>query len=351
MFRNIRIDNFKVINHIEIGDFKRINLFVGKNNCGKSTVLEALYLLSAPHDAQRLFDINEQRCLTVTDDTVWSLFFHNLDDSSSIELSGELLSLSQIRTLKYSRPETILSGKRISKNTLERIFELRAGRIYEKRVTYIHYEQQEIREEELPQPTMPKKIVHPYKEQLYSRFCSSDNALESIISVFNRIQVKKHTGRLIKVMKKIEPSIESIVNVGSSIYCDAGFNSLIPLNMMGDGIIRLFSIISTICDAHNEIGGGGIVLIDEVEKGLHYSVLDELWDAIYEAATEFDVQVFATTHSMECIRALAEFYRSKSTESDEIRMYRLEQYNGKYDAVDFNSELIIATLDSNWEVR
>lgn len=91
------------------------------------------------------------------------------------------------------------------------------------------------------------------------------------------------------------------LGAAGQIYFDLGndFRTLLPLNLMGEGIQRLLDVITSI--AHT---AGGIVLIDEIDNGLHYSALRTLWKGILQAAREYDVQVFATTHSAEALRHL-----------------------------------------------
>ncbi|MBF0537097.1 MAG: ATP-binding protein [Nitrospirae bacterium] len=353
MLNNITIDNFRAIKHIEIDDFRRINLFVGKNNCGKTSILEGLYLLAAPTKPDILLDMIWQRELHKVSDNL-SFFLHNLDITTNIEIRGEVLSLSELRNLIIIPKTSIKFFEQnndypeVSNALVGFVFDYRM----EKEQKYYNTESYIYKNDKGIIVKHADTVADPIdKGKFYVRFFASNSDLNSMVGAFDRIQVRKLTGRLIKVLKKIEPSIESLVNVGNVIYCDVGLNKLIPLGVMGDGVIRIFSIVAMIVDSRGEKGAGGIALIDEIEKGLHYSALRDLWDAVYEIAKEFDVQVFATTHSMECIQALAESYSARNTEDDEIRMYRIERENGIFDVIDYNNNLIMASLDSNWEMR
>lgn len=103
-------------------------------------------------------------------------------------------------------------------------------------------------------------------------------------------------------MRRIDSRIEKIVlGSNNTIYFDLGndFHSLMPINLMGEGIQRLMTIL--VAMAHT---AGAIVQIDEIDDGLHYTTLRILWKAVLQAAREYDVQVFATTHSAEALRHL-----------------------------------------------
>ncbi|NJK78433.1 MAG: ATP-binding protein [Chloroflexaceae bacterium] len=72
----------------------------------------------------------------------------------------------------------------------------------------------------------------------------------------------------------------------------------LPLSSLGEGMNRLFGVALAIVNAKD-----GFLLIDEIESGLHYSVMVDMWRLVFQIAYELDVQVFATTHSRDCIEA------------------------------------------------
>ena len=80
---------------------------------------------------------------------------------------------------------------------------------------------------------------------------------------------------------------------GSFIYADIGLGEMLDLRIMGDGLVHLTSILLHIASA-----AGGIVLIDEIENGLHHSIMHKVWRAIAAAARQFNTQVIATTHQL-----------------------------------------------------
>src|ERR1700758_305841 len=107
-------------------------------------------------------------------------------------------------------------------------------------------------------------------------------------------------GEILPALQILEPRLQRLslapLAGESVIHGDIGLPQLVPIPFMGEGIRRVLSIVLAIANAP-----GGVVLIDEVENGLHYSVMRDVWKAIAVAARQMDVQVFATTHSWECI--------------------------------------------------
>ena len=94
-----------------------------------------------------------------------------------------------------------------------------------------------------------------------------------------------------------------------------------------------------------------MVTIDEIENGFHYSAMEVLWQAVFNAAKEFNVQVFASTHSYECVKAFSSAYSNMGRKKDEIRLFRIERKDDDFGVVAYDNEILKASLESDWEVR
>ena len=94
----------------------------------------------------------------------------------------------------------------------------------------------------------------------------------------------------------------------------------------------------------------GMVLIDEFENGLHQSVQEHLWKAIFAWSDKFNVQVFATTHSYECINAFVKASQD-SLFPEKAKLYRIERKNENFKSIEFASEEITSFIEKNWEIR
>lgn len=154
---------------------------------------------------------------------------------------------------------------------------------------------------------------------------------------------------LIDALKVIEPRLETLelfTDDGEpTIYGYIGLNEPIPLSSMGEGIDRVTSIILAMGSA-----SGGVVAVDEIENGLHYSVMKDVWQAMAVAAREFDVQLFATTHSLECINAAHEAFQE--ADPYDFRLHRLDRLaSGKIQAVTFDRDLLQSAKEANFEIR
>ena len=163
---------------------------------------------------------------------------------------------------------------------------------------------------------------------------------------FDAIQQKKQIHELINAIKKIEPNLLDLrLNSIGLLIGDIGLNNLIPVNLMGGGTARFLSIALAMLDSKN-----GIVLIDEIDNGLHYSVQQTIWKAVLAWSEQLNVQVFATTHSIECIKAFKSCIKS-SLFSDMSKLYRLERDDNDFRSIEFNTEDLTISIENDWEIR
>ena len=114
MYQNVTIENFRGITSLEIDDFKKVNLFVGKNNCGKTTVLEALFLLTGPVNAELPLRINAFRGYSIIEENSWRLIFNNLNVDKYITIKGKQTKPEERRVL-------VIKPKTKSKISTERL--------------------------------------------------------------------------------------------------------------------------------------------------------------------------------------------------------------------------------------
>ena len=118
----------------------------------------------------------------------------------------------------------------------------------------------------------------------------------------------------------------------------------VPLRSMGEGMNRMFGIALALVNAKD-----GMLLIDEVDTGLHYSVLPDLWKLIFEVAHRLNVQVFVTSHSWDCIQAFQ--LAAANNENEEGVLVRLENRKAGVGAVVFDERDLAIVTREQIEVR
>jgi AAA15 family ATPase/GTPase len=146
----------------------------------------------------------------------------------------------------------------------------------------------------------------------------------------------------------VEPRLKRlsilVTAAGPTIHGDIGIDRLLPLQMMGDGLGRLLTLLLSIISSED-----GFVMVDEIESGLHFSVMAKVWSAIAQIAREKNVQVFATTHSWECLKAAHESF-SQSGIYD-FRLHRLDRVDDLVTSTTYDKDMIETALSSGMELR
>jgi len=119
----------------------------------------------------------------------------------------------------------------------------------------------------------------------------------------------------------------------------------IPLRNLGDGMNRLFGIFLALVNAKD-----GMLLVDEIENGLHYSIQPDIWRLVFQVASQLNVQVFATTHSYDTIQAfMAAAQENLDQEGILIRLQKNSQ--GDIVSVPFDEEELEIATSGDIEVR
>ncbi len=150
-------------------------------------------------------------------------------------------------------------------------------------------------------------------------------------------------------MRMLDPRIEDLAYIAGSLRSRIAILRIqgqgrIPLRSMGDGLTRMFHIALAVGSAP-----GGVLLIDEFENGLHWRIQEKLWKSLARAARDFDVQVFGTTHSRDCVAG----FTAAAMESDRLDavIYRLGRKEDDVFATELPLVNVGAAIREHAEVR
>ncbi len=349
MFKNLAIRNFRGLSNLEIPRLGRINLVTGKNNSGKTSLLEALFLLSGAGDPSLALTTNIVRGIDMAGglaipEMFWKPLFADMDMARTVEIEGDSTLYGRwILHVMLHRPDTIQlpfdsSGRMVERTVwsgesrLKFSFQKGAEPLVERNMRFAGGDLQ------VDQPVAPP----PFR----ALFLSSRTAsLQDDAMRLGQLRQRKKGERVTDALRRVEPRLRSIeVNSASGvpmIWGDIGLSELIPLPMMGEGMTRIARMILAISDSP-----GGVVLVDEVENGIHHSVLGKVWGAIGEAARQCDTQIVAATHSFECMEAA-----HRSLDEQDLLVHRLEVIDETIRCVTLNAEEIRTTVEHNFEIR
>lgn len=380
MFKNIKIENFRGIKELEIDDFKQVNLFVGGNNSGKTSVLEALYIALDPNNPTLADMTNQLRGMSPSSfrsnnpdysnltkswiKTMQSLFYQfdpevlpvidcSFDDKSKETQKIKLELLMNDSSNQEEIPDLIYHFSSTAKSLKGKNFQ--AKLISEKAL--ISTSQNQLIEGMQIRPIIDEKYKELRFQKRTGRFISALIArdLLSLKNFFDEvIQTTKKKNKLIKVLQRLEPKLIGIVFTHAFYAELEGFNEAVRLESLGDGTLKLFAI-ALICIYDEKSLENGVLFIDELENGLHYSSQDIIWDFLLNLQKEYKTQIFATTHSMDSVKAFVNASKKiyeKEKDPDQARLYRLEKCDEEMIATKYTQEdLETSVLEMNLNVR
>lgn len=376
MITSLIIRNFRIFKEIKIDGLKRVNLFVGKNNSGKSCLIEALQIYAVKGNPQNLIEIISARdeewdsSLSKTNEFSvnhatfpFSYLFHGF---ALPEIGGEAIEIGTMeddsQTLKIAlkafqivedeegrRKRTSVEKEDISDDYVDIQFALEATQGNE-RCHHIPFNS--------ALNPMRNRLSPGYKNlNINHQVVPTSNLTDEILSqLWDNINLTDLEDEVISCLKIIDPKIEGIALVGDlngkitrkskriPIIRYKGIKERIPLKTMGDGMTRLFHIILALVNVKN-----GLLLIDEFENGLHWSTHPTVWDTVIRLAKELNIQIIATTHSRDCIKG---FHEAWASDISSASFYRLEADPLKgQKVIRYSCETLSDAIDTAVEVR
>jgi hypothetical protein len=368
MIKSIHIQGYRGFIDFEMSGLQRVNLLVGTNNSGKTSALEALFLLASQGDPISLWRVLWRRSERLTErqtanypelDVSHLFTGHELHPGSQFTLSAE--NDSPARSVQFSIGE--ISDEQRPKTTV------REGLPIPSRMALFIK----------GKPGAPFVIPlsrpggfsgdslessrggrrRPTDEQIPSQFVTPESFTgNELLALWDTVVLTAGEERVLAALRLLEPDVERIAatSITPGYYGDTGnqrggfrvkFKGIerpVPIGSMGDGIWRLLVMAIVVAQCKN-----GVLLIDEIDTGLHYSVMTRMWKLIFGAATELDVQVFATTHSYDCVKSLSELCYSEPGAGCAVTLQRIEK--GENKSVPYTAKEIETAALHRIEVR
>jgi ABC-type branched-subunit amino acid transport system ATPase component len=375
MLKSIKIENFRGFKTFELQQLGRINLLVGTNNSGKTSVLEAIQLLCSPKNFEPLYELmNNRGEYFFSDDKarrdfdICHLFYgHDINIGSQFSISGlnnestEKLVISiEVRNNSKTKPLTMLGDMldnitSLDENEGDSLQEL------DFKTEWIHGEQKEAVRFPLSyngglRTDLIRRLRRDTRYKTGTQFVTSSSlTTEKMIELFDQVVLTPDEELVLQALQTIEPKIERIASISSPGIRSYGESrggfavrmsdiQRIPIGSMGDGIWRMLGLaLATVC------ASDGVLFVDEIDTGLHFSTMSDMWKMIWETAKRLNLQVFATTHNSDCWRSLASIACREDATEDGITIQRIER--GKPKAVAFTQKEIVIAAEREIEVR
>ncbi|MEA3490807.1 MAG: AAA family ATPase [Campylobacterota bacterium] len=316
--KNIEIKNFKCFENFSAEGFGRVNLIGGKNNVGKTAFMEAcctniytknidtLYttLMYVTYVREKLEYIN--KLFSLKDDIV---FFENIKNYSV---------KTNINNIQY---------KLIDQDGRKKEYKFNINK----------------------DESIISVDDFPYRRELTTSILFVDGkgfTNKHLKKIYIEVQRRDKEELLNKYLNSFDSSIEKFKIFNDSPECKTkDKKDYLRLSEFGDGLRNYISIISALYACSDSY-----VFIDEIENGIHYTNLDKLWEIILTISKQQNVQLFATTHSKECIESYARV--AKRLKDEEIAMITMARNpKNKLKALVWNQKQFLSELEQNHEVR
>lgn len=349
-------------------DLGRVNLLVGTNNSGKTSVLEAIQILTTGHTryiwaalsrrGERLIDEADRRSRAEVD--LCHLFHgHAMDVGAEFRLKGVNDSAGGSLT-------ATIQERPLDEDPQSGLFEEEEDYVGPFGLTlkgegFVRVDEKlpisrrgGLSVDVLRRPRSTQDNAAPSTRFIATASMSPDE----VVSLYEDIVLTPEEDRVIQALKTVEPTIDRIATTskepryyrgypgerGGIVVKCTGVDQRIPVGSLGDGIWRILGLALALVHAQN-----GVLLVDEIDTGLHFTVMSDMWKLVSETAKRLNVQVFATTHSRDAVESLATISRADVGDYNDVTIQRLERDKDR--AVAFTEQEIVVAAERGIEVR
>ncbi len=376
--KSLHLRGYRAFSDFRVNDLGKVNLIVGRNNAGKTSILEAIRLLASGGDPSTLSQIATDRGETVALDpellldyrreTVSDIshFFHGHQFGPGLKfeissanglgaLSAQIVELAQLPDDEpiYMGREKSLFNEGFYEGQLA--LELRSGAS-----DSIGVHAFAVSEEGafIFDPSALAR-VRPTRRQTKTEtvptvVITPSSLLPSLMSgMWERVIREGRENDAVEALQILQPDIEGIFFLpgervmrgrGGVLVSQKGSKRRVPLGSMGEGMRRVLALAISLSEARR-----GFLLVDEIDTGLHWSVMAKMWALVIRTARELNVQVFATTHSLDCLRGLKEAVDENEDVQKYVRVHKVDA--GLKEAITFSADDLSIAIDQEIEVR
>jgi predicted ATP-dependent endonuclease of OLD family len=344
VLKNLQLTNFRGLEQLELKQLNRVNLIVGDNNTGKTSILEALYLLLASgqqlNDFASAFRATEGESRQTRSDTsdlierfwLWLFRGHKVDHQLIVQTQ-----LESGNTLKaqfgpnHNYPQNLATLIRSGVGEPQTLIALTS----QEQITIPYYPAPGIHVSRLSvRPSNPVEDADQFNQVAIQ--AGGEEAAESFM--------RKLEQRLRKLRyRKLRQNSEAVV------YAELdGLKESIPSTQLGQAFTRMLHIY---CEV--QLGRSGVLLADEIENGVYFENLLPFWSVLLGLVENQDAQLFATTHSFECMKAahLAACERADKGGTYDPNIIRLDRVDWGIKATEFGRETMEVAIANGWEMR
>lgn len=368
MLTTTEIRSYRTFSALVIDRLCRVNLFVGPNNTGKTALLEAVDLLVRSQDSRTVEAVLAERGELRTGangahhavELDFSGLFHGRAPiPAGMKISGMLdgQPINFCAGVHFAGDDRAVDTREALRETDPRFIELRAtGRGEPWTLSASSTRAPEgllstLQSSLLVIPSRAPSSSRPRDRRLL-RMGPSRLPPSFVYELWDSVALTEAEERVFAALRLIDEDIEKATVLGApgqdtsrAFVKLRGFPERAPLASLGEGVGRLFELALAL----SSLESGGILLVDEIDTGLHHRVLESTWTFILEETRRRNLQFVATTHSLDCLRALASCIDRQSQPQDDVCVQRLDPNQAK--ATFFSAEELQIAVQQELEIR
>ena len=341
MFRELHIEGFRCFKELHVAPLGRVNLIVGKNNSGKTALLDAVEMLVSDQPTPFLDGLIRRREV--------SQWLSEEPGGSTAKLHHLALVASLFPGHQLAQDARfVIRGYGPAEQSIEVGIGKREQPFSDALTVYLRgFDEQTKRVPRAPDPAIwyrrngaEDKVSLPLTNQValgypaVSRPVPGDVPMyflgtarpdaQDLSGLWDRIMLTDEEPLVVEALRLLDARVERLAFRGEGadrniVVKRKGEKNPALLGSLGDGMRHLLSLALHLVPAKK-----GYLLVDEIDTGLHHSVLSKMWHLVIETAKRLDIQVFATTHSLDCIRALSDVQESLHLSDEDLMLHRLE---------------------------
>ena len=319
--QKLNIKSFRGLKDITLDALTRVNYVIGKNNSGKTSVLEAIVTGGCYSDINMLIDTVFARSQKRFLEGAKNMLISRKNLNTEIDIQYDDGHTIETVVSCTENEKIVQNEKRVQNTRLLTInFDCRDVSLAEDKKTsfWINFEQSGKSTTLRKDPSIAQKNLRiiPCQFISFSRFDTTDKILEALDSIF----VKNQRDSLIRVLKIFDPTVVNFEVVGEErqiLVLKEGEDQIdsLYLNDYGNGMYKAFYIACAALLAEN-----GMLLIDELEAGIHHTALEEFVGFLEQISIDKNIQLFVTTHSLELLDVSGKIHKG-----NEMNVYNIKR--------------------------
>lgn len=349
---DITIKNYRIFSEFEADGFGRVNLVAGANGTGKTTLLEALFFVMDRGNLISLLRPLQWRQLPASLEFARENLFSDVK-SNHLEISAT--TAQGVATISYTwEQQKLPSNQAVKVGGMDAEGDgVSNSSMHGFTIKVLHGDHLMLHRGMVPAAeglagvdfkNEPMTLPTASMLSRYTMHFAGDLAQR-----YSTLAKSGQKQDIINIAKQINDQIVDIelfqIGDRSILHVALSKGAMVPATLAGDGVLSMLSIGLAIMNSR-----GGVVLLDEFDTAVHYSMLSDVWSFIAKLAVEYDCQVFAATHSRECVdSALKGVVRNKQME--DLRYYRLDRVEDDIVATMYNAQELLDASASDWEIR